>query len=84
MSNKSQTMGLAIMAASILQLVVFFVAAARKSYAAVAIPIAIALAGLSALGFWIGWTMTTTEADLDGLEFDEEFAGSGLAQNEGQ
>ena len=82
MTSKSQTTGVAIMALSVIQLLVFMVAATRRSYAAVAVPVAAALAGLSALAFWIGWTMMTTEADLDGLEFEEEFAGSGMAQND--
>ena len=79
MHNRSQTTGVVIMALAAIQMFVFMVAASRRSYAALAIPIAAALAGLSALAFWIGWTMVTTEADLDGLEFEEEFAASGVA-----
>jgi hypothetical protein len=35
----------------------------RKSYAAVALPVGAALAVVSALAFWIGWTMFTGESD---------------------
>ena len=80
MNNKSQITGAAIMAIAVLQMLVFLTAAARRSYAAIAVPVAAALAGLSALAFWIGWTMVTTEADLEGLEFEEEFAASGLSR----
>ena len=40
---------------------------ARRSYMAVALPVAGALATVSALAFWIGWTLFTSE------EEEEEF-----------
>jgi hypothetical protein len=46
-----------------LEFVIFFWAMTRKSYAAVAIPVAAALAVVSALAFWIGWTMFTGETE---------------------
>ena len=49
------------------QFVVFFWAMTRKSYLAVALPVASALAAISALAFWIGWTMFTGEQEsIDG------------------
>jgi hypothetical protein len=49
------------------QFVVFFWAMTRRSYLAIAIPVGSALTAVSALAFWIGWTMYTGEQD----EMDE-------------
>ena len=69
--EKSQQTGLFIMVGSAFMLVVFLWAMLRKSYAAVALPVASALAVVSALAFWIGWTLFTGEED-DGEEGEEE------------
>lgn len=65
--EKSQQTGLFIMIGSAFMLVIFLWAMLRKSYAAVALPVASALAVVSALAFWIGWTLFTGE-DEDGEE----------------
>ena len=78
--NKSQLTGAATMAVAAVQIIAFLIGATRRSDAALALPIAAALAALSALAFWIGWTMMTTESNLEGAEFEEEFAASGLGQ----
>jgi lipopolysaccharide export LptBFGC system permease protein LptF len=70
--EKSQQTGLFIMIGSAFMLVLFLWAMLRKSYAAVALPVASALAVVSALAFWIGWTLFTGE-DEDG-EDEEEVA----------
>jgi hypothetical protein len=59
--DSSQRTGLIIMLVSAFQFVIFFWAMTRKSYMAVAIPVGSALAAVSALAFWIGWTMFTGE-----------------------
>ncbi|HUF52261.1 MAG TPA: hypothetical protein VMR52_00625 [Dehalococcoidia bacterium] len=59
--DTSQRTGLIIMLVSAFQFVIFFWAMTRKSYMAVAIPVGSALAAVSALAFWIGWTMFTGE-----------------------
>lgn len=59
--EKSQQTGLFIMIGSAFMLVIFLWAMLRKSYAAVALPVASALAVVSALAFWIGWTLFTGE-----------------------
>ena len=84
MNNRSQLMGVVIMALAVIQMLAFLVAASRRSYTALVIPIAAAVAGLSALAFWVGWTMVTTEADLEGLEFEDEFAASGVTPEAGE
>ena len=51
------------MIGSAFTLVLFLWAMLRKSYAAVALPVASALAVVSALAFWIGWTLFTGEGE---------------------
>ena len=63
----SQRTGLIIMIVAAFQFVVFFWAMTRRSYLAIAVPVGSALAAVSALAFWIGWTMYTGEQD----EMDE-------------
>jgi uncharacterized membrane protein YesL len=59
--ENSQRTGLIIMIASAFQFVLFFWAMTRRSYLAIALPVLSALAAVSALAFWIGWTMFTGE-----------------------
>jgi hypothetical protein len=71
--ERSQLTGALIMAGAVLQMMLFLWAAARRSYMAVALPVMGVLAVISALAFWIGWTMFTTESELE-EEFGEEEA----------
>lgn len=66
--ERSQQTGLVIMIVAAFQFVLFFWALTRRSYMAVAIPVMSALAAVSALAFWIGWTMFTAEDE----ELEEE------------
>ena len=61
--EQSQRTGLIIMIVAAFQFVFFFWAMTRRSYLAVAIPVGSSLAVVSALAFWIGWTMFTGEED---------------------
>ena len=61
--ERSQTTGLIIMIAAVFQMVLFLWATLRRSYVAVALPVMGALAAVSALAFWIGWTMFTAQAE---------------------
>ena len=67
--EKSQQTGLIIMIASSFATVFFLWAVLRRSYMAIALPVMSALAVVSALAFWIGWTMFTGEGED---ELDEE------------
>ncbi|MEX2237874.1 MAG: hypothetical protein WEB00_10100 [Dehalococcoidia bacterium] len=69
--DRTQMAGAMIMFGAVAEMILFFWGVAKKSYAAVAVPVMAALAGISALAFWIGWTMLTTEAELE-EEFNEE------------
>lgn len=68
--DRSQTTGVLIMAGAALEAVLFAIGLIRRSYLAVALPVAGAIAALSALAFWIGWTMATTPADMPEPDFD--------------
>jgi len=48
---------------------VFFLwAVLRRSYMAIALPVMSAIAAVSALAFWIGWTMFTGEGEDENEE----------------
>ena len=63
--ERTQLTGVLIMAATVLQMIIFLWATAKRSYMAVALPVMAAVAAVSALAFWIGWTMFTTESELE-------------------
>ena len=54
----------------------FLYGVARRSYLALAIPVTAAVAGLSAVAMWVGWTMLTTETDMPEPELEEPPASS--------
>ena len=68
----TRRMGGLIMAGSVLELLLFLFGLSRRSYAALAAPVALAVAGLSALGVWVGWTMLTIEAEMPEPELEGE------------
>lgn len=59
--EKSQQTGLAMMIGAGFILVAFFTAMMRRSYMAIALPVLSALTAVSAIAFWIGWTMFQAE-----------------------
>ena len=63
--------GILIMAGSALELALFLYGLSRRSYAAIAVPVTLAVAGLSALGMWVGWTMLTIDAEMPEPELAE-------------
>ncbi|MDP2949155.1 MAG: hypothetical protein Q8P22_06420 [Chloroflexota bacterium] len=72
--ERSQLTGALIMAGAVFQMIFFLWATARRSYVALALPVMAALAAISALAFWIGWTMFTAESELGEEELEEEEA----------
>ena len=70
--ERSQSIGTLLMAASGLQLLIFTLGVMRRSYFAVALPVLAATAGVSALLFWIGYTMANMEPDISELDLEEE------------
>jgi hypothetical protein len=63
--NRAHTTGLVLMAGAVLQLVLFLYGALRRSYLALALPISAAMLALTALTFWVGWTMMTMEEEVE-------------------
>ncbi len=55
--ERSRQVGQGLMALAVVQVVLFVLGATKKSYAAVAVPVFIGVAALSAIAFWVGWTM---------------------------
>ena len=72
--DRSQMTGTLIMVGAVLEMLLFLYGAARRSYLAVAVPVMAAVAAVSALAFWVGWTLMTTEAEAPELEGEEEVA----------
>jgi hypothetical protein len=63
--------GVLIIGGAAVELLLFLYGVSKRSYAALAIPVAAAVAGLSALTMWVGWTMLTTETDMPEPELEE-------------
>ena len=67
MSNgaRSRMLGRLLMVLAVLQMLAFVVGLARRSYLMVALPVGGGLAALSALAFWVGYTMAYAQWDED-------------------
>jgi mannose/fructose/N-acetylgalactosamine-specific phosphotransferase system component IIC len=59
--GRAQKTGVVIMALACVEMLLFVYGALRRSYLALAIPVAVAMTALTALGFWVGYTMMTME-----------------------
>ena len=70
--ERSQSIGMILMAVSGLSLLVFGFGIMRKSYLAIALPVFAATAAISGLLFWIGYTMANMEPGLSELDLEEE------------
>ena len=68
--ERSRQLGQALMAVSVVQLLVFVLAAMRKSYAALAVPVFFGLTLISGLAFWVGWTMAAAQWDEEEEELE--------------
>ncbi len=66
--DRSRQLGQGLMALSVVQLLLFVVGAARRSYATLAIPVFIGIGVVSALAFWVGYTMAVAKWDDDAAE----------------
>ena len=59
--TRAQKTGMLLIAGAALELLLFLYGAMRRSYLALALPVAAAMTALTALTFWVGWTMVTME-----------------------
>ncbi len=66
--GRSKQLGNILMAIAAVQGLFMLVGTLRRSYLVIAIPVLTAVGLISALMFWVGWTMANTETDLAELE----------------
>jgi hypothetical protein len=70
--GRSKELGNILMAVAAFQALFMLIGTMRRSYLVIAIPVLTAVAVISALMFWVGWTMANTEPDLAELESAED------------
>jgi hypothetical protein len=61
--NRAHTTGVILIAGAVIELLLFFYGAARRSYLALALPVTMAMLAITALTMWVGWTMMTMEEE---------------------
>ena len=69
--GRSKQLGTFLMIGAAIQALFMIVGTMRRSYLVIALPVLAATGLISALAFWVGWTMVNTEADLVELEEQE-------------
>ena len=70
--ERTQSMGAILMAVSGLNMLIFTIGVMRRSYLAVALPVLVALGAVSAVLFWIGYTMSNMQQDVGELDIEDE------------
>jgi hypothetical protein len=70
--QNSQSLGPILMAVAAVQMLILMLGVLRRSYYAVALPVLAATGVVSALLFWVGYTMSNMEADLAELDAEDE------------
>jgi hypothetical protein len=63
MQGRAQKTGQIIMALAGVQMLLFVLGVMRRSYLALALPVTVAMTALTALAFWVGYTMMTMEEE---------------------
>ncbi len=66
--GRSHQLGMFLMIGAAVQMLIMLIGTARRSYLVIALPVLAAAGLISALAFWVGWTMANTETDLAELE----------------
>lgn len=66
--GRSKQLGTFLMIGAAIQALFMIVGTMRRSYLVIALPVVAATGLISALAFWVGWTMVNTEPDLAELE----------------
>ena len=65
MSDRAHVTGVVLIGAAAIQMLLFLWGASRKSYLALALPVAAAMTTLTAISLWVGWTMLNLEEEPD-------------------
>ena len=63
--NRAQKTGYVLIGAATLEMLLFLYGVMRRSYMALALPMTAAMTALTALTFWVGYTMLTLEEEPD-------------------
>jgi hypothetical protein len=66
--GRSKQLGMYIVIGASVQALIMLIGAMRRSYWVIALPVLVATGIVSALAFWVGWTMMNTEPDMAELE----------------
>jgi hypothetical protein len=66
--GRSKQFGTMLMIGAAIQALIMVVGTMRRSYLVIALPVLAATGVVSALAFWVGWTMANTEPELAILE----------------
>jgi hypothetical protein len=74
--EQSRSIGTVLMAVSGLQMLLFTIGIMRRSYAAIALPVLGAMAAISGLLFWVGYTMVNMQPDLSELDLEDDLVES--------
>ena len=69
--GRSKQLGTFLMIGAAVQALIMLIGTMRRSYLAIALPVLAAVGLISALAFWVGWTLANTEPDLAELEARE-------------
>lgn len=69
--GRSRQLGMFLAIGAAVQMLVMLIGTMRRSYLVIALPVLAAVGVVSALAFWVGWTMMNTEPDLAELEEQE-------------
>ena len=72
--QRSRQLGLFIMIGSSIGMLIMLIGFLRRSYLIIALPVVAGVGVISALAFWVGWTMANTEPELAELEREESIA----------
>ena len=70
--GRSKQLGTYIVIGASLQAIIMLIGVMRRSYWVIALPVLAATGVVSALAFWVGWTMMNTEPDMVELEERED------------
>lgn len=68
MERSQQQLGTILMIGAALTSFIMLIGIVRRSYLVIALPVALGVGVISALTFWVGWTMANTQAELAELE----------------
>ena len=70
--GQSRQLGMILMIGAVADMLIMTIGVMRRSYLVVALPVLAMVGILSALTFWVGWTIANTEEDLAELEAADE------------